>query len=135
MLSQVELDKIKESFEHRAIKNDEKYLQYLSDNNLQHTYVPTIGNISIFLTIFAKVLILFSKISINISVFLSFSRFTNILKKFVVRNQYESNSSIVEHDTDFKRQNTKLVFCKDYMNSQYFLYYIYSQSKTTKSCN
>ena len=36
-------DKIKESLEQRVIKNDEKYLQYLHDNNLQHTYVPTIS--------------------------------------------------------------------------------------------
>ena len=59
-------DKIKESLEQRVIKNDEKYLEYLHDNNLQHTYVPTISNISMFLTIFAKLLILLSKISVTI---------------------------------------------------------------------
>ena len=59
-------DKIKESLEQRVIKNDEKYFQYLHDNNLQHTYVPTIGNISMFLTIFTKLLILLSKISVTI---------------------------------------------------------------------
>ena len=36
---------IQQSIEMRQIKRDEKYLKFLSDHHLEHTYIPTNGNL------------------------------------------------------------------------------------------
>ena len=40
---------IQQSIEMREIKRDEKYLRFLSDHDLEHTYIPTNGNLHLFL--------------------------------------------------------------------------------------
>ena len=39
------MQEIQQSIEMREIKRDEKYLKFLSDHDLEHTYIPTNGNL------------------------------------------------------------------------------------------
>ena len=43
------MQEIQQSTEMREIKRDEKYLKFLSDHDLEHTYIPTNGNLHLFL--------------------------------------------------------------------------------------
>ena len=43
------MQEIQQSIEMREIKRDEKYLKFLSDHDLEHTYIPTNGNLHLFL--------------------------------------------------------------------------------------